>query len=352
MKCKKIIVLFAFVLLLGLQLSAQEPIRVGTTAGEFLTVGYGSAGVAMGDAYVSVVNDLSGVYFNPGGLAFMENSEAMFTYQPWLVDIQTFLAATGIVLPRLGTLAISAVGVNYGEMDVTTVEQQDGTGEKFSVRDYAFALTYGRKLAQWFGFGASAKYVTSSIWHETASAFAFDLGVIINTPFFSPTGETGQGMNIGMGLSNYGTPLKYDGLDLLRSYDILPNESGNYQDTKVKFMTEGWELPLIFRIGISVTPVAMQKHQVTLAVDALHVNNNNECLNLGAEYMLYAPGVARFYLRGGYRALFLQDSEFGLTYGAGIERQYMGNKSVKLDFAYRDIGILGMVPSFGVGFRF
>ncbi|MBN1999273.1 PorV/PorQ family protein [candidate division KSB1 bacterium] len=352
MKSIKIIVLFALALFSSMPLLAQEPIRVGTTAGEFLTVGYGSAGVSMGDAYVSVVNDLSGVYFNPAGLAFMDYSEAMFTYQPWLVDIQTFLAAAGVVLPRVGTIGISAIGVNYGEMDVTTVEDQDGTGETFSVKDYAFALTYGRKLAQWFGFGASAKYITSSIWHESASAFAFDLGVIINTPFFSPNGDAANGMNIGMSLSNYGTPLKYDGLDLLRSYDIMPEGSGNYQDTKVKFMTDGWELPLIFRIGASFTPLVVQNHQVTLAVDALHVNNNNECINLGAEYMLYAPGVARFYLRGGYRALFLQDSEFGLTYGAGIERQYFGNKSLKLDFAYRDIGILGMIPSFGVTMRF
>jgi hypothetical protein len=351
---KSLGILFIIVLFCSTQpeLFAQEPIRVGTTAGEFLGIGYGSAGCSMGDAYVSVVDDITGIYWNPAGLSSMLESEAMFSYQPWIVDINTFLIASGIVLPRVGTIAIGAIGVNYGEMDVTTVEEQDGTGESFSVKDYAFTLSYGKKLAQWFGFGASAKYVTSSIWHETAQAFAFDLGVIINTPFFSPNSDESNGMNIGMCLSNYGTPLRYTGLDLLRSYDTMPAEAGNYQDTKVNFATDSWELPLIFRIGVSFTPVAMTRHKLTVAVDALHVNNNNATVNLGLQYMLNVPGLVKFFLRGGYRALFLKESEFGATYGAGIVKQYMNNKAIKMDFAYRDVGLLGMIPSFSLGFNF
>ncbi|NQT25323.1 PorV/PorQ family protein [candidate division KSB1 bacterium] len=336
------------IILISLPLLAQQPIRVGTTAAEFLSIGYGAVGCAMGDAYVSVVDDVSGIYWNPGGLAFMDQSQTMFTYQPWFADINTFFAATGLVLPGVGNIAIGVIGVDYGEMDVITVEDQDGTGEMFSVRDFAFNLSYSRRLAQWFGFGATAKYISSSIWHETASAFAFDMGVIIKTAFFSPTGDKATGLKIGMSLSNYGTPMKYQGIDLLRSYDTLPNEAGNYQDTKVAFETAHWELPLIFRIGASLTPLALNNHELILAVDALHVNNNNEMVNLGAQYMLNLPGLGQFYLRGGYRALFLEDSIFGLTFGAGIAKQYMGNKSVVLDFAYRDIGILGIVPMFSV----
>lgn len=350
-KSNKIVIILALAVLFSLQGLAQEPIRVGTTSGEFLGVSYGAAATAMGDAYVAVVNDVTGIYWNPAGLSFMQNSEAMFTYQPWIADISTFFAGCGIVVPGIGVIALGAIGANYGEMDVTTVEDQNGTGEKFSVQDYAFSLSYGRKLAQWFGFGATAKYISSSIWHETASAYAFDLGVLINTPFFSSKGE-GNGLNIGMSLANYGTPLKYDGLDLLRSYDILPDQAGNYQDTKVKYETDRWELPLIFRIGLSLTPVVLDNHRLTIAADALHVNNNNETLNLGMQYMLYSPGLGSFFVRCGYRSLFLQNSEFGLTFGAGISKQYMGNKSVLIDFSYRDVGVLGVVPSFGASFTF
>jgi hypothetical protein len=345
---------FAVVIIAALytNLHAQKPIRVGTTTAEFLSIGYDAIGTSMGNAYVSTVRDITSIYWNPAGLSFMEQSEAMFTYQPWLADINTFFIGAGLSLQNIGVLALGVIGVDYGEMDVTTVSYQEGTGEKFSAQDYAFSLSYGRKLTQWFGFGATAKYITSSIWHETASAFAIDLGVIIETSFFSFKKDQSKGMKIGMSLSNYGTRMKYDGLDLLRTYDEVPNEAGNYQDSEVRYETDSWELPMIFQIGISLIPVSYKNHEVTVAGDALHVNNNNETVNLGVQYMFYAPGMGRFFLRGGYRALFLEDSEYGLTFGVGISKQFLNNKSIRIDYAYRDVGILGYVQSFSVGFGF
>jgi len=339
-------------LVFGPNLHSQEPIRVGTTSAEFLSIGYGSAGCAMGDAYVSVVNNISGVYWNPAGLSFMEQNEAQFNYQPWLADINTFFVSTGLVLPSIGVIALGAIGVDYGEMDVTTVDRQEGTGERFSSKDYAFTLSYGRRLVRWFGFGATAKYITSTIWHETASALAVDLGVIIETPFFSFQKEGGRGLKIGMSLSNYGTPLKYNGLDLLRSHDEFPDEGGNYQDTKVKYETDSWELPLIFRIGVSLTPISFGNHELILSADALHVNNNNETINVGMQYSFSAPGLGRFFLRAGYRSMFLRNSEFGSTFGAGISREYLKNRNIQIDFAYRDVGVLGVVPMFSAAIGF
>ena len=40
----------------------QKPYRVGTTTANFLEIGYGTAGIAMGDACVSSVNDVSAIY--------------------------------------------------------------------------------------------------------------------------------------------------------------------------------------------------------------------------------------------------------------------------------------------------
>lgn len=326
----------------------QTPIRVGTTAAEFLGVGYGPAGVAMGDAYVSMAQDISSTYWNPAGLAFMNQTEVMFAYQPWIADINTYYSAAGLTLPTVGSLAIGVLGVNYGEMEVTTVDMQTGTGELFSAGDYAFTLSYGRRLASWFGFGATAKYVRSSIWHTAASAMAVDLGVLIQTPFFSTSGDEEKGLRIGMSLSNYGTRMKYGGIDLLNSVDLLPDEAGNYKDTKVYYAADEWELPLIFRVGVSVLPIATYRHELALSVDALHVNNNSESVNVGAEYKLNAPGMGKFFLRGGYRALFLVDSEFGPTAGVGFQLILPGKTAVQVDYTYRDIGLLGYVNTFGV----
>ncbi len=320
---------------------AQEPYRVGTTVASFLEIGYGSSGSAMGDAYVSVVQDLSSMYWNPAGLAYMNQSEAIFSYQPWIADISTSFTGVGLVLPSIGTIGLGLIHVGYGDMEVTTIEMQDGTGELFTATDMAFNLSYGRRLAQWFAFGASAKYVSSKIWHTSASSMALDLGVVVNTQFFSPTGRREHGLNIGMSISNYGTRMQYDGMDLLNPIDILPYEEGNYRAVQGQFKTEEWELPLIFRIGFSINPIVTEQHQFTLAVDALHPNNNSESVNLGAQYQLTIPTIGAFTLRGGYKGLFMEESYYGVTMGGGILLRFMNNLGMKIDYAFRGVGILG-----------
>jgi hypothetical protein len=331
---------------------SQTPTRVGTTTANFLEYGFGSAGNAMGDAYVSMANDLSSIYWNPAGLADMNQSEAMFMYQPWLVDINTSFAATGIVLPKMGTLALGIISANYGEMDVTTLAMQEGTGEKFSSNDFAAIFSYGRKLSTWFSLGTSAKFISSSIMHTKASAFAVDFGVIINTHFFSPDGERGNGLNIGMSVSNYGTRMKYDGVDLINPIDILPEEEGNFRDVPGQFRMQEWELPLIFRVGISMNPFVTERQKLTVAIDALHPNNNNESVNTGMEYTLKLTTVSKIFLRGGYKALFMEESQYGFSMGGGMLLNLFGNKALRVDYAYRDIGILGNVSNYTINFMF
>jgi len=331
---------------------AETPNRVGTTAANFLEIGYGPAAIAMGDAYVSVAGDLTAAYWNPAGLAFMEQSEAIFVTQPWILDVNTSYAAIGIPIENIGTLALSLIHMGYGDMEVTTLSRQEGTGELFDANEFAAALSYGRAITDWFAFGAGIKYVSSQIWEVTGSAIAFDLGVLVKTEYFSPTSDQKNGLKIGMSISNYGTKMQYDGINLLTPIDILPNENGNYKDVPGQFRLSSWELPLIFRVGVSLTPLVTENHTVTLAVDALHPNNNSESLNMGIEYGAKVATFGKFFLRGGYRALFMSSSEFGLAAGAGFEMYLLRNTSLSIDYAYRDIGILGSINCFGIGIGF
>ncbi len=332
--------------------SFAQKSRVGTATANFLEIGMGSAGCAMGDAYVSLATDLSAIYWNPAGLGYMEKSEAQFTIQPWVVDINTSFAGVGLVLPSVGTLALGITQIGYGDMDVTNMAMQEGTGEKFSANDIAASFSYSRRLAQWFSFGASFKYVNSKIWHLNANAMAVDLGVLLNTHFFSPTGERADGMSIGMSISNYGTKMKYDGMDLLNPIDIEPGEAGNYQWAAGQFKLEGWELPLIFRVGFAVNPIVLGNHRLTIAADALHPNNNTESVNAGAQYSMKIPGYGTFFLRGGMKAMFMEDSEYGPTFGGGVLINLMNNFGLRMDYCYKDIGVLGNFHSYSFGFLF
>jgi len=350
---KKLIYFLLFYLLLWLvPVQAQRPYRVGTTTANFLEIGYGSAGVAMGDAQVSSVNDVSGIYWNAAGLAFMKSSEARFMYQPWIAGINTAFVAAGIVLPGIGTLGAGLININYGDMGVTSLDAQEGTGELFHASEFAFTLSYARLLTNWFAFGASAKYINSSIWHLNASALALDLGVIVNTNFFSPTGQRVDGLRIGMSISNYGSRMKYEGLDLIHPIDPLPNEHGNYGDVPGQYRMNEWELPLLFRIGLAGYLFKNEQHQLLLEVDALHPNNNAESVNAGMQYTFIMPNSGKFFLRGGYKALWLPDSQYGLTLGAGIEKYLMHNVALRVDYAYRYMLSFGNVHCYSIGFTF
>ena len=48
-----------------------------------------------------------------------------------------------------------------------------------------------------------------------------------------------------MSISNYGTRLQYDGIDLLNPIDIAPFEDGNFADVPGQFRPGQWELPFL-----------------------------------------------------------------------------------------------------------
>ena len=334
---------------------AQKPYRVGTTTANFLEIGLGAAGNAMGEAYVGTVKDVTSMYWNPAGLAFMESSEARFIYHPWIVNTGLYFAGVGLVLPRIGNLGISLSHFDFGEEEVTTLDYPDGLGENYSAGSLSIGITYARSLTNWFAFGSTFKYISQNIWHMTANALAVDLGVVVNTNLFSPTGKNDRGLVIAMSISNYGTRMRYNGLDaLLKGYQSQPwdYEYGTFNDVKSEISTDSWELPLIFRLGLAYTPLQMANQRLTIGADALHPNNNKESLNLGAEYMMRFMGSADIFLRGGYKGLFLEEYEFGPTFGAGILLLASTNLTVKFDYAFKYAGLFGNAHCYDIALTF
>jgi hypothetical protein len=342
---------FLIILLILLTFSKGQSIyRYGSTAVNFLEIGVGSSNAAMGDAGVTFADGPTSVYWNPAALGFVENNAVAFMMQPWVLDINMMFVSSALHVQRVGTFALSLTHMGYGDMDVTTMSQQEGTGERYSANEYSIGLSYSRKIVQWFSFGATAKLISSQIWHSTGKAFAMDLGAIVNTDFLSPNGTKENGMRIGMSISNYGTQLKYDGIDMLNPIDISPYEDGNYADVAGQFRTQGWELPLLFRIGIGINPILTDLHRLKVAIDATHPNNNAESINAGLEYEFQIQGKGSIYIRSGYKSLFIKDSQYGMTYGGGIKLFMIGNRSLQIDYAHRSMEIFGNLSSYTISF--
>lgn len=348
-------VLTAFILFFCISLPflvAQKPYKLGTTAVPIFEIGFGTAGNAMGDARVASTSGIESILWNPAGIALTEGHEFLVLNQPWLIDINTGFAGVVVDIPQVGKLGLSMVYADYGEMEVTTMNQQNGTGEIFTANDYVMALSFARKLADWFSLGVNLEYFSSSIYHETANAVAADLGVIVKTDFFSSTGDRQEGLAIGMSINNYGAPMKYEGKDLMIPVDILDDEDGNYGNVPGRIDLAEWELPLYFRIGASISPIVTQNSRMMLEVDAVHPNNNSEYINLGGEYSFTQSNFGTFFLRTGYKGIFMEDSEYGITAGAGVKIFMMGNRNIQIEYSYRDVGALGISHSYSIQYGF
>ena len=48
----------------------------------------------------------------------------------------------------------------------------------------------------------------------------------------------------------------------------------------------------------------------------------------------------------------MEESQYGFSMGGGILLNFFGNKALKMDYAYRDIGILGNVSNYTISFMF
>jgi|TARA_B110000438_G_scaffold27218_1_gene25975 hypothetical protein len=347
-KINSLIILLVF----SVSIDAQMIHRYGTTTGNFLEIGVDSRGSSMGEAFVAVSDDISSIYWNPAGLANLKTPTLSFMSQPWLAGINMSFTAGAFIIPRVGNIGFGLTQMNYGEMAVTTLEYQEGTGENFTASDIAASFTFSRKIVPWFSFGSTIKYVRSNIWHSAASAVAVDLGVLVNTEFFSFTGKEEDGLNIGMSISNYGTRMRFDGIDIYQPIDISEYEEGNYGDVAGQFRPSEWELPLIFRIGVALKPLVTNISRLTVSLDALHPNNNSESINFGCALDNTIPGVGEFSIRGGIKALYMDSPEYGYTGGFGLKMFYLGNKFISVDYAFKAIGLLGNVHVYTLGFSF
>jgi hypothetical protein len=208
----------------------------------------------------------------------------------------------GIVktLPDIGTVGVSVTLLATDDMDVTTPQRPEGTGERFRASDYAFSVAYARQVSDKFMVGINAKIIQSYLYNTEigASTFAFDVGTLYDIPILKS--------RLGVSLNNIGKDLQY--------------------------LSEPYSLPTSLRFGVLVDVFNEENHQFKTTLQIARNNDAAEQYNVGGEYV-FSSMLA---LRGGWK--FAYDVE-DLTAGFGTNLSLMGITG-KLDYGYNNFKYL------------
>ncbi len=191
---------------LAAEVSAQ------TTAAISLSIPPNSRANGMGQAFVAVADDGTATWWNPGGLGFQDQrKDGQITYSKLVPDLADDVAYIfpSFILPvkSWGTFGASLVYLNYGTS--TSSSDTGELGPDFTSYEMAPTISYGTKVIEGLGVGASFKYIRVDLAPQLAglskpavgSTWAFDLGALYRIP--------GDMVNVGLTVQNLGPNISF-----------------------------------------------------------------------------------------------------------------------------------------------
>jgi hypothetical protein len=316
---------------------AEDVTKVGTSAANFMKIEVGARASAMGGAFVSISNDLTSMYWNPAGVAYIHNIIAHFEHLALYADIKHDFAAIAFPLTPELSIGLSTIYLTSGDIEITTENEWDGTGQYYDVIDMSLGLTVARRLTDRLNAGVTVKYLRESIWRNSANSVAADFGLIISTGIY--------GFDMGMSLTNIGSPMQMRGIDM--QFNAQSSHSG-LLESDAQLLGEKWPLPTTFKVGLSNMLMGKNSHFLTsnissllFSVDLLNALDSDLKANLGLEYV-YAQ---QFSLRAGYR---INYDEVSYSVGGGLKIRSGGATIVSVDYSYTDFGVLERIHRFGI----
>ncbi|MCF8260905.1 MAG: PorV/PorQ family protein [Melioribacteraceae bacterium] len=309
MKSIKLIVCFA--LLSTITVDAQFN-KSGRTVLQFLKIGIGARQVGMSEASIASVQDANSIFWNPAATTGIEGIQTSFTYTSWIADLNIMSGAVGISLDQIGTVSLSYITLDYGDIPEALTTSASGnidtrTGSSFSGSDLMFGIGIARSFTDKLSIGVNIKYIREDLHVYSSDLWAFDVGSYFDTKW--------RGIRIAMSAQNFSSQARW----------LFTKEEEQ----------QTYELPIVYRIGFSIDILGGEKlflggdpdqHKLTYNIDAIHTNDYAERLHMGFEY----EALNMLFLRGGYRFNY---EEGNLSAGIGFKYQ-TDLLNINVDYAY------------------
>jgi len=326
-----------FLLTLGLILFTSPVIhafdKIGTTGATFLKIGIGARATSLAGAFVSLADDPSASYWNPGGLGFQRIMAVEGGYNLWFGGIKQGYLYSVFPIGMYTTLGVGINSLSSGKIEITTLEEPEGNGLFYRYSGTVLSLAISRLLSSTFSMGIGLKGIQEVLWREEARTFALDFGALYHTEF--------KGLDLGLCLSNIGGRMHLEGPDL--SLPVQPPGAGGaHPEIEGVLKTGNWPLPALFRVGITQELIGSRgilkdsgNSKGRLILQGTHHSEARQEASLALEYEL-PPWLS---MRGGWK-VGADEETWSIGIGVGL---HWGKGMTRLDYAITNMGRLGLV---------
>jgi hypothetical protein len=326
----KFIMVVLFCCLTNSSSFAQENVKLAQSGFKFLSVVSDARASAMADAMTSLQIASSSLFFNPAGMAQMEDFiDVSVSANSWIADINHYTVSFAVkpAQGRYGVIGFSLQSVNYGDfygtrVNSATVQGYDETGI-FTLNALAIGVGYAKQLTDHFSVGGHARWVRQDLGSSTIPVVNGTKTVISGTDTLTVADTIATSISnvLSPFVFDFGTQFKTGFKSLVFGMSVR-NFSG-----QVQYAQEGFQAPLTFTLGISMDLMDFIEQpsfdqSLYLSLDASHYRDHPEQLKIGIDYRL----MKIISLRGGYTT---NSDQSGWTCGLGISKF-----GVAFDYSY------------------
>ncbi len=334
-------------LLLGLSpalLMAGNPDRQGEAGAYELLMNPWARSAGLHTMTTANIQGVEALRLNVAGLAGVGQLEVQASHSIYLQGTDINMNAFGLAtrVGDNGVLGVSLMALDFGDIEVTTVDQPGGTGATFSPNFFNIGLAYAHTFENKVSVGITFRVVSESISDLSAFGLALDAGIQYVT---GPE----DNFKFGISLRNVGSPMQFSGEGLAVQRPV-PN--GGYELT-VDQRAATFELPSVLNIGMAYDFLIQDgKHRLTPIGNFTANSFSRDQIGGGLEYSLNE----QFMLRAAYRHEIGSLNEIeapiysGLSAGATIELPISKDNSTRfsIDYAYRATKLWDGTHNFGI----
>jgi hypothetical protein len=340
---KKIQIAILALLTLGgtVSIQAGNPQRAGQSGAMELLINPWSRSSGFGGVNSASVRGIEASFLNVAGTAFTEGTEVVFSHTNWFGDADISINAAGLTqrVGDNGVLGVSLMSMNFGEIEITTVENPDGGLGTYSPQYINMGISYAQKFTENIHGGVNIKLINEALPDANALGIAFDAGVQY------VTGDNDE-IKFGIALRNVGPPMRFSGDGLAFKLNIF-NMNGNYTYTAEQ-RSNAFELPSQLNIGGSYD-FLFNNQRLTVAGNFTSNSFTKDQFGLGLEWAFKEYLMIRgayVYEDGIIDAVERTTIFSGLNMGATFEVP-LGSGTFGIDYAYRHTTFMGGINSIG-----